>query len=142
MGFKLGFTVDEGVSDVRPWDAFGMKRFTITRGETLKSFRRRLLSGPLPVGDIQPPPGSRVVGIDSTVTVDVTDIPADITTVRLRSGPSMKKAKLVRRDGRTYMEARIRKARVGFRVVSMSGTGPDGRRYYACWDMEMGDKSP
>ena len=142
VGYKVAFSVDEGVADARPWDAFAMKRFTISSAETADSFRRRLLSGPLPVTNITPPPGVRVVGIDATVTVDITDMPADTRDIHLKSGPSMRSMHIVERDGRRYAEAAIHKSKLGFRPISMTGTGPDGRRYYSCWGMEMGDKAP
>jgi peptidoglycan/xylan/chitin deacetylase (PgdA/CDA1 family) len=141
VGYKVAFTVDEGVADARPWDAFAMKRFTISSAETTDSFRRRLLSGPLPVTNIQPPPGSRVIGVDTTVTVDITDVPSTISGIRLRSGPSMKAMHVVERNGRKYAEAVIHKSKRGFRPISMTGTGQDGRRYYSCWGLEMGDKA-
>ena len=138
-GYKAGFSVDEGVADARPWDAFQMSRFTITSAETADSFKRRLLSGPLPVGNIQPAPGSRIVGINTTVTVDITDVPSDVTKITLRSGPSMRHMQIVTRNGRRYAEAAIHGGKTGFRAISMTGTGSDGRKYYASWGIEIGD---
>jgi peptidoglycan/xylan/chitin deacetylase (PgdA/CDA1 family) len=140
-GYKAAFTVDEGVADARAWDAFQTKRFTISSTETDRSFRRRLLSGPLPVTNIVPAPGSRVVGIDATVTVDLSSVPDTITDIKLRSGPSMKQMKIVQRDGRKYAEGAIRRAKTGFRVVSMTAVDPDGRKYYASWSLVMGDRA-
>jgi peptidoglycan/xylan/chitin deacetylase (PgdA/CDA1 family) len=139
--YKLGFTVDEGIADARPWDAFQIKRFTISNVETTESFRRRLLSGALPVRDIHPAPGSRVVGTNATVTVDITDVPADIREVRLSSGPALRKMKVVERDGRKYIEASFRQAKAGYRAMTMRGTGADGRAYYASWGIVLGDKA-
>lgn len=138
-GYKAGFSVDEAVADARAWDAFQMKRFTITRAETADSFRRRLLSGPLPVSDIEPSPGTRVVGVNTTVTVDITDVPANITGITLRGGPSMRRMQIVARDGRKYAVGVIRGGKTGFRAISMTASGPDGRKYYASWGIETGD---
>jgi peptidoglycan/xylan/chitin deacetylase (PgdA/CDA1 family)/predicted small lipoprotein YifL len=140
-GYKAGFTVDEGVADARAWDAFQLKRFTITSAETDRSFRRRLLSGPLQVSDIVPAPAERIAGINTTVSVDISAVPDTITDIRLRSGPSMKRMRIVVRDGRKYAEAAIRRAKVGFRVVSMTAVDTDGRKYYASWSLVMGDSS-
>jgi peptidoglycan/xylan/chitin deacetylase (PgdA/CDA1 family) len=140
-GYKVAFTVDEGVADARSWDAFQTKRFTISSTETDRSFRRRLLSGPLPVTNIVPAPGSRVVGIDATVTVDLSSVPDTITDIKLRSGPSMKRMRIVQRDGRKYAEGAIRRAKTGFRVVSMTAVDRDGRKYYASWSLVMGDRA-
>jgi peptidoglycan/xylan/chitin deacetylase (PgdA/CDA1 family) len=138
-GYKLGFSVDEGIADARPWDAFQIKRFTISNVETTQSFKRRLLSGPLPVRDIKPAPASRIVGTDATVTVDITGIPAEITDLKLSSGPALRKMQIVDRDGRKYAEATFHKAKRGFRPITMRGTGPDGRKYYASWAIVLGD---
>jgi peptidoglycan/xylan/chitin deacetylase (PgdA/CDA1 family) len=140
VGYKAGFTVDEGVSDARPWDAFGMKRFTISNLETADSFRRRLLSGILPVTDIQPPPGSRSAGVDTTVSVNITGVPATITGMRLAGGPATRPMQVVRRGAQKYAEILIHGGRTGFHAISMRGTGPDGRAYYASWGIETGDK--
>ncbi|HEY5541497.1 MAG TPA: polysaccharide deacetylase family protein, partial [Coriobacteriia bacterium] len=138
-GYRLGFTVEEGVADARAWDAFQIKRFTISNLETTASFKRRLLSGVLPVRDIHPAPGSRVVGIDATVTVDISAMPAGITDVKLSSGPGLRNMHIVQRRGHTYAEATFHKAKVGFREISMRGTGADGRKYYASWGIVLGD---
>lgn len=139
-GYKLGFTTDEGIADARSWDAFQIKRFTISNLETADSFKRRLLSGALQVRDIQPAPASRVVGTSTTVTVDVTAVPADIANVRLSSGPGLHNMQIVQRNGRKYVEASFNKAKVGFREMTMRGTGSDGRKYYASWGIVLGDK--
>ena len=138
-GYKLGFTVDEGVADARAWDAFQMKRFTISNVETAASFKRRLTSGALQVRDIQPAPGSRIVGISTIVTVDITEVPADITNIKMTSGPSMRTVRIVESDGHRYAVAALHKAKTGFREISMSGTGADGRPYYAAWGIVLGD---
>lgn len=140
-GYKAAFTVDEGVADARAWDAFQLKRFTISSAETDRSFRRRLLSGPLPATNIIPAPASRVVGVNTTVTVDLSSVPDTITDIKLRSGPSMKRMKIVERDGRKYAEGAIRRAKTGFRVVSMTAVDSDGRKYYASWSLVMGDRA-
>ena len=140
VGYSAGFSVDEGVSDARPWDAFQMKRFTITSAETADSFRRRLLSGPLPVTDIQPAPGSRSVGTDTKVSVNIADVPSSIGGVHLSGGPAMKKMQIVTRDGKKYVEAVIHGGRVGFHAISVTGTDASGRAYYASWGIETGDK--
>jgi peptidoglycan/xylan/chitin deacetylase (PgdA/CDA1 family) len=138
-GMKAGFSVDEGVADARPWDAFQMKRFTITNVGTMTGFKRRLLSGPLPVTDIQPAPGAWVKGKETTVSVDVSAVPAELTDLHLSGGPSMRAMKIVQRDGKRYAEAQIKGGKTGFRAISMRATGPDGRMYYASWGIEMGD---
>jgi peptidoglycan/xylan/chitin deacetylase (PgdA/CDA1 family) len=140
VGYKAGFTVDEGVADARPWDAFQMKRFTITSAETPASFLRRLTSGPLPVTDIQPAPGTRVVGVDTTVSVNVSAIPPTLTGLKMVGGPSMSPMQIVERNGFRYAEARIHGGKIGFRALSMKATGPDGRVYYASWGIEIGDR--
>ncbi|MDR3686888.1 MAG: polysaccharide deacetylase family protein [Coriobacteriia bacterium] len=138
-GYKLGFTTDEGIADARAWDAFQIKRFTITSAETALSFKRRLLSGALQVRDITPAPASRVVGITTTVTVDITAVPAGITGLRLTSGPSLHTTQFVERNGHRYAEALFSNAKVGFREISMLGTDADGRKYYASWGIVLGD---
>jgi peptidoglycan/xylan/chitin deacetylase (PgdA/CDA1 family) len=138
-GYKLGFTTDEGIADARPWDAFQIKRFTITSAETDVSFKRRLLSGALQVRDIVPAPASRLVGTTATVTVDITAVPAGITGLRLSSGPSLRKTQFVERNGHKYAEATFKKARVGFREITMLGVDADGRKYYASWGIVLGD---
>jgi peptidoglycan/xylan/chitin deacetylase (PgdA/CDA1 family) len=139
-GYKAAFSVDEGVADARPWDAYQMKRFTIGSGETPASFRLRLLSGPLPVSDIRPAPGTRVVGSNTTVTVDVTDVPADMTGLRLTGGSTLRHRRVVQRAGRKYYEAVIQGGKIGFRALTLRAKGPDGRMYYASWGIEIGDK--
>jgi peptidoglycan/xylan/chitin deacetylase (PgdA/CDA1 family) len=138
-GYKLGFTTEEGIADARPWDAFVMKRFTMGPQDSLSAFKTNLTGGALQVRDIQPPPGTRVVGIDGTVTVDITDVPASITNIRLSGGPSFSKMQIVERNGRKYAESAFKGARIGFRQLSMRGDGADGKRYYASWSMVLGD---
>ena len=138
-GYKLGFTTDEGIADARPWDAFQIKRFTITSAETAVSFKRRLLSGALQVRNITPAPASRLVGTTTTVTVDITEVPAGITGLRLSSGPSLHKTQFVERNGHKYAEATFSKARVGFREITMLGVDATGRKYYASWGIVLGD---
>jgi peptidoglycan/xylan/chitin deacetylase (PgdA/CDA1 family) len=139
VGYRLGFTTDEGIADARGWDAFQIKRFTISNVETAESFKRRLLSGALSVRDIQPAPAARVVGNDATVTVDISAVPADITGVKLSSGPGLRNVQIVERNGHKYAEATFKNAKVGFREMSMRGTGADGRKYYASWGIVLGD---
>lgn len=141
VGYKAGFTVDESVADARKWDRFQMKRFTINSWESETSFKRRLLSGPLPVSAITPAPGSRVVGVDAEVSVDISDVPSSTVDIMLRSGPSMKKMQLVQRNGRRYAVGQLRGCKVGFRVVSMSARDAEGRKYYASWSLVMGDQA-
>jgi len=138
-GYTLGFTTDEGVADARPWHAMVIKRFTIGRGISTAGFASRLSSGPLQVRAIDPPPGTRVRGITTTVTVDITDVPSSVQSIKLTSGPSMKSSTIVRRDGRRFVVGRIRKAKVGSRQVTVSGEDASGRRYYASWSLVMGD---
>ena len=140
LGFKAGFTVDEEVADARAWDAFQMKRFVITRADNADTFRTRLLSGPLPVTDIQPPPGSHNVGTNITVSVNISSIPSTISGVRLIGGPSMRNMQIVQRGGQKYLQAVISGGKTGFRVIAMTGTGADGRDYSASWGIEIGDK--
>ena len=138
-GYKAAFTTDEGVADARPWDAMIMKRFTINRADSIAGFKARLNSGVLEVRDIEPSPGTRVRGITTTVTVDVTGVAADVKGIKLTSGPSMKATTIVRRDGRRYAVAHINKARVGSRQVTVSGVDGSGRRYYSSWSLVLGD---
>jgi peptidoglycan/xylan/chitin deacetylase (PgdA/CDA1 family) len=140
LGYKAGFSVDEGVADARPWDAFQMKRFTITSAETPASFLRRLTSGPLPITDIQPAPGTRVVGTDTTVSVNISAIPPSLTGLKMIGGPSMGPMQIVQRNGFRYAEARIHGGKTGFRAIAVKATGPDGRMYYASWGIETGDR--
>ena len=140
VGYKAGFTVDEGVADARSWDAFQMKRFTISSAETNDSFRRRLLSGPLQVTDIQPAPGSRNTGTDTKVSINISGVPSAIGGLHLIGGPSMKKTQAVTRGGQKYIEAVIPGGRTGFHAISVKGTDADGRVYYASWGIETGDK--
>jgi len=139
VGYRVAFTTDEGVADARPWDAMIMKRFTINRGDSVAGFKTRLHSGVLEARDIQPPPGARVRGITTTVTVDITDVPAGVKGIELSSGPSMKSTAIVKRDGRRYAVARLNKTRVGFRQITLSGADESGRRYYSSWSLVMGD---
>jgi peptidoglycan/xylan/chitin deacetylase (PgdA/CDA1 family) len=138
-GYKLGFTTDEGVADARPWDAMIMKRFTIDRADSIAGFKARLDSGVLDARHIEPPPGTRVRGITTTVTVDITDVPAGVKGIKLSSGPSMKSTEIVRKNGRRYAVARLNKTRVGSRQVTVSGVDGSGRRYYSSWSLVMGD---
>lgn len=139
-GYRAGFTTDEGVADARGWDAYGMKRFTIERSDTLASFKARLTSAPMPGRDIQPPPATRVAGITTTVTVDVTDVPSSVQGLTLASGQSMKGQQIVERNGRRFVVAQIRKARVGLRVVVLRGQDAAGRLYVSSWVIVLGDK--
>lgn len=138
-GYQVAFTTDEGVADARPWDAMVMKRFTVSRADSVAGFQARLHSGVLEARDIQPPPGTRVRGITTTVTVDITDVPAQVKGIKLSSGASMKATTIVRRGGRRYAIARLNKARVGSRQIIMSGVDGSGRRNYASWSLVMGD---
>jgi peptidoglycan/xylan/chitin deacetylase (PgdA/CDA1 family) len=140
-GYKVGFTVDESVSDARKWDRYQLRRFTIGSGETSVSFKRRLLSGPLEVRNITPAPGSRIVGLDADVSVDISDVPSSTSDIMLRSGPSMKRAQIVERNGRRYAVAQLRRCKAGFRVVSMSAKDAQGRKFYASWSLVMGDRA-
>lgn len=140
-GYKIGFTVDESVADARKWDRYQLKRFTISSRETMVSFKRRLLSGPLEVRNITPAPGSRVVGSNVDVVVDISDVPSSTTDIKLRSGPSMKKAQIIERNGRRYAVGQLRRCKTGFRVVSMTAVDAQGRKYYASWSLVMGDKA-
>jgi peptidoglycan/xylan/chitin deacetylase (PgdA/CDA1 family) len=138
-GYELAFTTDEGIADARSWDAMIMKRFTISRADSLDGFRTRLNSGVLAARDIQPPPASRVRGITTTVTVDITDVPAAVKDLKISSGTSMKATAIVKRGGRRFAVARLNKARVGFRQITMRGVDAAGRRYYYSWSLVMGD---
>ena len=140
VGYKAGFSVDEGVADARQWDAFQMKRFTIENIDTAETFRQRLLSGLLPVTDIQPAPGSRSVGVDTTVSVNISAVPSTITGLRLAGGPKTRPMQVVQRGGQRYAEIFVHGGRVGFHAIGMKGTGPDGRMYFASWGIETGDK--
>jgi hypothetical protein len=139
VGYKVAFTTDEGVADARPWNAMILKRFTINRADSLDGFRTRLHSGVLEVRDIQPPPASRVRGITATVTVDITDVGPEIKDIKIASGTSMKGTAIVKRGGRRYAVARLNKARIGFRQVTMRGVDASGRRYYCSWSLVIGD---
>jgi peptidoglycan/xylan/chitin deacetylase (PgdA/CDA1 family) len=138
-GYKLAFTTDEGVADARPWDAMIMKRFTVNRADSLAGFKTRLHSGVLEARHIGPPPASRVRGITTTVSVDITDVPAEVRDIRISSGTSMKGTAIERRGGRRYAVARLNKARVGFRQITLRGVDASGRRYYYAWSLVMGD---
>jgi peptidoglycan/xylan/chitin deacetylase (PgdA/CDA1 family) len=140
-GYKVGFTVDESVADARKWDRYQLKRFTIGSGETMVSFKRRLLSGPLEVRNITPAPGSRIVGSSVDVSVDISDVPSSTTDIKLRSGPSMKNAQIIERNGRRYAVGQLRRCKTGFRVISMTAVDAQGRKYYASWSLVMGDKA-
>ena len=138
-GYKLGFTTEEGIADARPWDALAIKRFTMGPQDSLASFKTNLTGGALPVRDIQPAPGSRVVGVDTIVTVDITDAPVSVMDLRLSGGPSLPRMKIVTRNGRRYAESAFRHAKAGFRQLSMRGTDASGKRYYASWSIVLGD---
>jgi peptidoglycan/xylan/chitin deacetylase (PgdA/CDA1 family) len=140
VGYEAGFCTDEGVADARAWDAFAMKRFTIFSYDTIASFKRRLLSAPLPVTDIQPPPGSRIVGTVATLTVDISAAPSSLGALKLTAGPSMRSVQIVEQGGRRYALAQINGGKTGFREISMKAAGPDGTMYYASWGIETGDK--
>ena len=116
-----------------------MKRFTIGRADSLEGFKTRLNSGVIEARDIQPPPGTRVRGITTTITVDITDVPPEVKGIKLMSGSSMKPTKIVERDGRRYAEAKLNKARVGFRQITLRGEDAAGRRFYNSWSLVMGD---
>lgn len=141
-GYALGFTTDEGVADARPWDALAMKRFTVQRSDSLDRFKARLDSEPMPITDIQPAPGARVIGISTTVTVDVTNVPEEVQGFTLTSGPSLKNVKIVERGGRRYAEGRIAKGRVGLRVVVARGKDASGRVYVSSWVIVLGNPAP
>ena len=85
-GYKLGFTTEEGVADARPWDAMVMKRFTVDRADSIAGFTARLNSGVMEARHIEPAPGTRVRGITTTVTVDITDVPAEVKDIKLIVG--------------------------------------------------------
>ena len=138
-GYVLGFTTDEGVADARPSAAMIIKRFTISRELSLASFASRLNSGVLETRHIEPDPGTRVRGITTTVTVDITDVSASVKDLKLTSGPSMRSTSIVKRGGRRYIVGRINKAKVGSRQVIVSGVDESGRRYYYSWSLVMGD---
>jgi peptidoglycan/xylan/chitin deacetylase (PgdA/CDA1 family) len=138
-GYQVAFTTDEGVADARSWDAMIMKRFTVNRSDSVEGFKSRLHSGVLSARGIQPPPGTRVRGITTTVTVDITDVPAGVGDIKLSSGSSMKATTIVRRGGRRYAIARLNKARVGTRQIIISGVDGAGRRYYYSWSLGMGN---
>ncbi len=138
-GYKLGFTTEEGIADARPWDAMVMKRLTIDRSDSIAGFKTRLNSGVMEARHIEPAPGARVRGITTTVTVDITDVPAEVKDIKLSSGPSMKATTIVKKDGRRYAVARLNKAKVGFRQVTLRGVDGAGRRYYASWSLVIGD---
>ena len=55
-----------------------------------RRFTTRLNSGVMEARHIEPAPGTRVHGITTTVTVDITDVPAEVKDIKLSSGPSMK----------------------------------------------------
>jgi len=141
-GYKAGFTVDEGVADARPWDAFGLKRFTIDPTQSLADFRDRLQSGPVPVTDIQPPPATRVAGITTTVSADITAVPPSIGHLTMTSGPSMKGLHVETRDGRRYLVAVIRRAKTGLRTIEVRGSDAGGREYVSSWVIVLGDPVP
>ncbi len=138
-GYVLGFTTDEGVADARAWDRMAMKRFTVTRGDSIARLQSRLSSRPLPVTGIQPAPASRVVGREATVTVDITGVPASVTGIALSSGPGMGPTTIVSRGGHRYAIARIRHAKAAFRQVTIRGHDSAGARYYSSWGLVMGD---
>jgi peptidoglycan/xylan/chitin deacetylase (PgdA/CDA1 family) len=138
-GYTLAFTTDEGIADARPWDAMIMKRFTINREDSLTGFQTRLHSGVVAARHIEPAPGTRVRGITTTVTVDITDVPASVKGLKISSGASMKATAIVNRGGRRYAVARLNKARVGFRQITLRGIGDAGRRYYYSWSLVLGD---
>lgn len=140
-GYKAGFTVDEGVADARPWDAFGLKRFVIQPTDSLGNFKACLNSAPMPVTDIQPPPATRVAGITTTVSVDITDVPPSVMGFSMTSGPSMKGLQIVSRNGRRYAVAVIRKGKVGLREVETRGVDNSGREYVSSWVIVLGDPS-
>jgi len=138
-GYTLAFTTDEGVADARPWDAMIMKRFTVNRGDSIERFAARLQSGVLEARHIEPAPGTRVRGITATVTVDITDVPAGVSGIKLSSGTSMKEATIVRRGDRRYAIGLLKKTRVGTRQIILSGQDAAGRAYYTSWCLVMGD---
>jgi hypothetical protein len=139
VGYKVAFTTDEGVADARPWDAMIMKRFTINRADSVDGFKARLESGVLEARHIVPSPGSRVRGASTTVTVDITDVPPAVKGIKISSGPSMKATSTVNRGGRRIAVARLEKARVGFRQITLRGIDGAGKRYYYSWSLVMGD---
>ena len=55
------------------------------------------------------------------MTVDITDVPPEVKGIKLMSGSSMKPTTIVERDGRRYAEAKLSKARVGFRQITLRG---------------------
>jgi peptidoglycan/xylan/chitin deacetylase (PgdA/CDA1 family) len=138
-GYTVAFTTDEGIADARSWDAMIIKRFTINRSDSVDGFRARLNSGVLEARNVTPSPGTRVRGITTTVTVDITDVPATVKDIKISSGTSMKGTAIVKRGGRRYAVARLNKARVGFRQVTMRGIDAAGRRYYYSWSLVLGD---
>jgi peptidoglycan/xylan/chitin deacetylase (PgdA/CDA1 family) len=138
-GMKLGFTVDEGVADARPWDRLALKRFTVYRGRSLAEFKRRLTSTPLPATNIQPPPGSRVRGHDTSLTVDITALPADVKGIEFASGNSIGKTAVVRRGGKRYAVSQLSGAKSGFRNVTLRGIGAADKKYITAWGLVMGD---
>jgi len=139
-GYQAGFSVDEGVGDARPWDAWAMKRMTINNTETLDQLQKPVTERSTPVTDIRPAPGMRVVGIDTTVSVDITAVS------RESDGPAPHRRAVHgaddhRRDWRSTLRAGRhprRQTRLPRRLDE--GDRPAGRAYYASWGIETGDK--
>ena len=138
-GYQLGFTVDEGVADARTWDAMVMKRFTMDRSYSLDMFKSLLGAAPLQARDIQPGPGSRVVGLETTITIDITDVPASVKGIKIWGGPSVKATTIFEKDGRRYASAPLRRSAVGLKAITVKAKDTSGRKYYASWTLTMGD---
>lgn len=138
-GYTLGFTVDEGVADARPWDSLGLKRFVIYSGESIAQFERRLTSTPIAAIDIQPGPGSRVVGTTATLTADISAVPTSVTGIAFASGSAMGRTTIVSRDGKRFAVAHLKRTRRGFRNVSLRGTDAAGHKFVTMWGLVMGE---
>ncbi len=138
-GYKLAFTVDEGVADARPWDAMVMKRFTMQRVYSLATFKSLLDAAPLQVRDIQPGPGSRVVGLATTIRVDITEVPASVKGIKIYGGPSVKVTTISEKDGHRYAAAPLVKSAVGLKAITVKAHDTSGRKYFASWVLTMGD---
>ena len=138
-GYKLAFTVDEGIADARPWDAMVMKRFTMQRVYSLATFKSLLNAAPLQVRDIQPGPGSRVVGLATTIRVDITDVPASVKGIKIYGGPSVKATTISQKDGRRFAAAPLVKSAVGLKAITLKAHDTAGRKYFASWVLTMGD---
>jgi peptidoglycan/xylan/chitin deacetylase (PgdA/CDA1 family) len=138
-GYELGFTVDEGVADARSWDAMVMKRFTIDRSYSLDTFKSLLGAAPLQVRDIEPGPGSRVAGLETTITVDITDVPASVKGIKIWGGPSVKATTIFEKDGRRYARAPLLRSAVGLKPITVKAKDTGGRKYFASWTLTMGD---